>query len=63
MKITNTMLTKIIKEELDNFIKEADIVNMRGDREGDYPSFYNAISKAMESGGGDFDESDRDWET
>ena len=49
------MLRKIIKEELDNVMKEADIVNMRGDRKGDYPAFYNAISKAMESGGGDFD--------
>ena len=59
MKITNTVLRKIIKEELDNVMKEADIVNMRGDREGDYPAFYNAISKAMESGGGDFDETER----
>ena len=53
------MLRKIIKEELDNVMKEADIVNMRGDRKGDYPAFYNAISKAMESGGGDFDETER----
>ena len=55
MKLTNTMLRKIIKEELDNVMKEADMVNMRGDKEGDYPAFYNAISRAMESGGGDFD--------
>ena len=59
MKLTTAVLRKIIKEELSKIVNEADMVNMRGDREGDYPAFYNAISKAMESGGGDFDETER----